>query len=89
MAVYVDVYWFYSDNGVMHSIDHIKISDTISYNHYRDVYQNLRFDDYYLIDEATDKIFNYIKNSSKHKCFDARVVEDFLPNISIEAKDYS
>ena len=89
MAVYAYIYWFYNDNGILHSIDNIKISDIISYDRYKKTYQNLRFDDYYIINEAKNKIIEYINNSFKHEYFDARVSHDFLPEIFIEAKDYS
>ena len=89
MAVYVTVFWFYNGNGPLHSNDTFKISDTISYDRYRTTYKNLRFDDYYIIEEAKNEIIHYIKSSPKHEYLDAVISEDFLPNIFIEAKDYS
>ena len=89
MAVYAHIYWFYNDSGVLHSIDNIKISDTISYDRYKKTYQNLRFDDYYIINEAKNKIIKYIHNSPRHEYFDAKVANDFLPFIFVEAEIFS
>ena len=88
MDVYVTVFWFYNGNGSCHSTDTFKISDTISYDRYKTIYKNSRFDDYYIIEEAKDKIINFIKSSPKHEYLDAMVSEYFLPNIFIEAKNY-
>lgn len=89
MAVYANIDWFDSDTGIIYYNDRIKISDTISYDRYKKTYQNLRFDDYYIINEAKNKIIKYTKNSPKHEYFDAKVVNDFLPYIFIEAKIFS
>jgi len=87
MAVYANVYWFYPDNGVLDSIEHIKLSDTISYQRLRNTYQNYRFDDYYIITDMENIIIDYINNSPNHKWLDARVVEDFLPMIFIKSEE--
>lgn len=86
MAVYVDINWLDFDTGAVYYSDRIKISDTISYDRYRKTYQNLRFDDYYIINEAKNKIIKYINNSPRHQYFDAKVANDFLPFIFVEAE---
>jgi len=82
MAVYITVKWY--DKDILSSTNEVKISDIVSKHHFVDVYQNFRFDDYYLIKEAEQTVRNYILNSWKHKYYSAKVKEDFLPLIIIE-----
>lgn len=82
MAVYVTVKWY--DKDILSSTNEVKISDIVSKHHLVNVYQNFRFDDYYLIKEAEQTVSNYILNSWKHKYYSAKVKEDFLPLIIIE-----
>ena len=84
--IYITIHWFYHDNGVIHSSDIFEMESDISYNRYRTILNNFRFDDYHYIISAKNKIVNYIKNSPKHKYKDAKVVVGFLPYIFIEAE---
>ena len=83
MAVFAFVKW-YDDKDVLVSMDDIEISDTISLKHLKDVYENIRFDDYYLIKDAEEKVKNFILTSLKHRFCNAVVEESFLPLIKIK-----
>jgi len=81
MATFVDVIWTRS-NDILVSIDKIKVSDSTR-DHLEDVYQNGLFSDYYLVNDAQEKIMNYIRGSRKHNFYKARVTESFLPEIIV------
>jgi len=87
MAVYVNIDWLDPETEAVYYSDRVKVSDTISYNRYIGTLKNLRFDDFYIILGAKNKVVNYINNSPKHKHFKAKIVSNFLPEIFIEPEN--
>lgn len=82
MAAYVDIYWSYSDNGVLHSIDRVKVNDTYSYEQLESFVANGENKSH--IEQIEQALIDYIKNSKKHNFYHARVVDKILPNEVIE-----
>lgn len=76
--VYVTITWYYADKRILHSTDRVKIDDIYSYRHYVNVYQNDRFDDFYLIINAYKIIKDYILNNKKHAYLFAYCKTDFF-----------
>lgn len=78
MAVYTDIYWSYSDNGVLHSIDHVKIDDTFSKEQLENFVVN--GDNESHIKQIEQALIDYIKNTKKHNFYHARIVDSILPD---------